>query len=96
VNRWPFRERFLPLFVLVTAIVAVPVMILSPTGLPRLRQLSQEKELAAEQIAALEADIVALRERVRRAKEEPAELERIARDELGLLRRTEVVFQFQR
>lgn len=94
VNKWLLRERFLPLFVLLTALVAVPVMILSPTGLPRLRQLRQEKLGAADQIARLEQETAELREQVRRVKTDPTEVERVARDELGLVRRTEVVFQF--
>jgi len=37
-----------------------------------------------------------LRAEVARAKSDPAVVERIARDELGLVRQTEVVFQFGR
>lgn len=96
VNKWPLRERFLPLFVVIAAIVAVPVMILSPSGLPRLRQLRQEKVTANDQIAGLEREIIELKEQVRRVKHDPTELERVARDEIGLVRRTEVVFQFSR
>jgi cell division protein FtsB len=33
---------------------------------------------------------------VARLRDDPAALERIARDDLGLVRQTEVVFQFQR
>ncbi len=96
VNKWPLRERFLPLFVLVAATIAVPVMILSPTGLPRLRQLRQEKLTAAEQISGLEREVAQLQEQVRRVKTDPTEVERVARDEIGLVRHTEVVFQFTR
>jgi cell division protein FtsB len=58
-----FAQRVLPLSVLALAAVSVPVLVLSPTGLPRLRNLEEERQ-------------------------------RAARDELGLVRTTEVVFQF--
>ena len=39
--------------------------------------------------------ITELRAQVKRIKDDPAAVERVARDELGLVRQTEVIFQFK-
>lgn len=88
-------ERVLPIAILAVAIVAVPVMILSRTGLPRLDELRQEKARSGQEISHLSEQIRQLRAQVKRVKRDPAAVERVARDELGLVRRTEVVFQFK-
>ena len=89
-----FAQRVLPLAVLAVAAVSVPVLMLSPTGLPRLRNLEEERHQANEEISRLGSQITALRAEVGRIKTDPAAVERAARDELGLVRTTEVVFQF--
>ena len=89
-----FAQRVLPLAVLAVAIVSVPVLVLSPTGLPRLRNLEEERQRANDEISRLGSQITALRAQVARIKTDPAAVERAARDELGLVRTTEVVFQF--
>ena len=68
---------------------------LSPSGLHRLSSLEEEKRRADEEISRLAQQISQLRAEVRRIKREPAAVERVARDELGLVRQTEVVFQFK-
>jgi len=89
-----FAQRVLPLAVLAVATVSVPWLMLSPTGLPRLRNLEDERRRANEEISRLGSQIGALRAEVARIKTDPAAVERAARDELGLVRTTEVVFQF--
>ena len=89
-----FAQRVLPLAVLVVAAISVPVMMLSPTGLPRLKNLEEERRQANEEISRLGAQIATLRAEVARIKTDPAAVERAARDDLGLVRATEVVFQF--
>jgi cell division protein FtsB len=89
-----FAQRVLPLAVLAVATVSVPWLMLSPTGLPRLRNLEEERRRANEEISHLGSQIGALRAEVARIKTDPAAVERAARDELGLVRTTEVVFQF--
>jgi cell division protein FtsB len=71
------------------------MLILSATGLPRLRSLQEEKGRADEEVSRLSQQIWELRAEVARIKDDPAAVERAARDELGLVRRTEVVFQFR-
>jgi cell division protein FtsB len=89
-----FAQRVLPLAVLLLAAVSVPVLVLSPTGLPRLRNLEEERQRTNEEISKLGSQINELRAEVSRIKSDPAAVERAARDELGLVRTTEVVFQF--
>ena len=91
-----FAQRVLPLVVTAGAAVAVPIMVFSPSGLARLNSLRQERTRADEEVAKLSREIDRLRAEVARVKEDPAYVERAARDELGLLRQTEVVFQFRR
>jgi cell division protein FtsB len=89
-------ERILPIGILGTAIIGVPVMMLAPEGLPRLRSLSKELAQVESENAELRQQIQHLRGKVRHLREDPVAVERIARDELGLVRTSEVVFQFPR
>src|SRR6478609_3145653 len=89
-------ERVLPIAILATAAVGAPVMMLAPEGLPRLRMLSKEVAQVETENAELRQHIQHLRGRVRHLREDPVAVERIARDELGLVRTSEVVFQFPR
>jgi cell division protein FtsB len=87
-------RRTLPIAILSLALVTVPVLVLAPEGLPRLRAL--QKELADVNVESqeLRREIGRLRIEVRRLREDPAAVERIARDELGMVRKSEIVFQF--
>ncbi|MGK3993707.1 FtsB family cell division protein [Sorangium sp. So ce1024] len=91
-----FLERTLPIAVLIVAVVGAPIMIFSPQGLPRLRELERELSDVEEENAELGRQIEALRGKVARLRDDPTAVERIARDNLGLVRQSEVVFQFSR
>lgn len=88
--------RGLPIAVLTISLIAVPVLVLEPQGLPRMKGL--EKELAQVQAenADLRRDVGKLRADVKELRDNPTAVERIAREQLGLVRKTEVVFQFER
>jgi len=88
-------ERALPVAMLVVALVGAPVLIFSPQGLPRLRGLEKELADVDDENAQVRREIEALRGRVARLRDDPGAVEQIARDNLGLVRQTEVVFQFQ-
>ena len=88
-------ERVLPVGALVVALVGAPVLIFSPQGLPRLRGLEKELGDVQDENAELHREIEALRGQVTRLRDDPRAVERIARDNLGLVRQSEVVFQFQ-
>ena len=87
-------ERFLPIGILVLALVGAPLMIFAPEGLPRLRGLERELQSVQEENRQLEREIDDLRGQVTRLRDDPAAVERIARDDLGLVRQSEIVFQF--
>lgn len=91
-----FGERVLPFAILALAVIAAPVMIFAPSGLRRLESLREERHRAEVEITRLSRDIDELRVRVQRIRSDPATVEQVARDELGLIRQTEVVFQFDR
>jgi cell division protein FtsB len=87
-------QRFLPLAVLGVSMVSVPAMLLSPTGIPRLQSLKEEKGRVDLEVSRLGDQIRQLRAEVALLKDDPAKVEQVARAELGLLRQTEIVFQF--
>ncbi len=91
-----FLQRVLPIAMLALALVAVPVLILQPEGLPRLRALNKELGEVNAENEELKRDIAKLRLDVQKLRDDPGAVERIARDQLGLVRKSEVVFQFGR
>lgn len=91
-----YAERILPLTILALAAIGAPLMMLAPEGLPRLRSLSKELSEVESENANLRRQIAQLKGEVAHLREDPAAVERIARDELGLIRTSEVVFQFPR
>jgi cell division protein FtsB len=91
-----FVQRTLPIGMLSLALVAVPVLVLQPEGLPRLRSLQKELDQVEAENADLKREVGRLRVEVKELRDDPAAVERIARDELGMVRRSEVVFQFNK
>lgn len=87
-------ERILPISVLAISAVSVPLMVASPNGLRRLEALGEEKRRVDLEISRLSDQIRRLRSEVTRIKDDPAKVEQVARDQLGLVRQTELVFQF--
>lgn len=83
-----------PLGLLGLALVAVPLRILDDEGLPRYRALRAELGEVRRANAATRHEIRALKRRVERLRDDPAAVEAIARDELGMLRDGEMLFQF--
>jgi cell division protein FtsB len=89
-------RRTLPIAILSLAVVTVPVLVLAPEGLPRLRALQKELADANQENQELVREVGRLHVEVRRLRDDPAAIERIARDELGMVRKSEVVFQFSK
>lgn len=88
--------RGLPLAVLSVSLVTVPVLVLEPQGLPRMRSLEKELSGVQAENAELRRDVAKLRTEVKDLREDPQAVERIAREQLGLVRKSEVVFQFDK
>jgi cell division protein FtsB len=89
-----FAARGLPIGILALALIAVPVLVFEPEGLPRLRALEHERAEVHAENEELKRDIAKLRVEVKELRDDPAAVERIAREQLGLVRKSEVVFQF--
>lgn len=89
-----FLQRALPLGILAVSAISVPWMMLSPEGLPRTRGLERDLGAVSAENRNLEREIGGLRKEVQDLRDSPAAVERIARDQLGMVRKSEVVFQF--
>lgn len=84
----------LPFVVLLAAIVFVPLRILDAQGLPRYRALTDELHQLEAQNERLRREVRDLARDVEALRTDPGAVERIARDELGMVRDGELVFQF--
>ena len=89
-------RRYFPLGLLTLSVTSVLWMLWSPQGLSRLEALRRERSLIETEIDRVSRDIDRLRYEVQRIKTSPSSVERVARDELGLVRQTEFVVQFDR
>ena len=87
-------QRALPIGILALALVGAPVLIFEPQGLPRMQTLEQELQRVNAENVELRRDIGTLRVEVKELKDDPLAVERIARNQLGLVRKNEIVFQF--
>ena len=79
---------------MVMAIMTVPTLVLDEQGLPRYRHLRNEVETLRESNEELVHEIAALKSEIAALRSDPTYIERIARDELGMVRAEEYVFQF--
>jgi cell division protein FtsB len=84
----------LPFALLVFTLVAVPLHLFDEQGLPRYRELSDQLAKVQTKNDRLRREIHELRSETDRLRTDPRAIERIARDELGMVREGEVVFQF--
>lgn len=88
-------QRVLPLAVLALGLVGMPTLLIAHGGLGRLSRLQAERDAVKLETSRLKKRIVELRAAARDIKHDPRAVERSARDELGLLRRSEIVFHFE-
>ncbi len=84
----------LPFGLLVLSIVSVPLSILDEQGLPRYRALREERAEIERVNDRLRRDVETLDRQVEALRQDPDAIERIARDELGMIREDEILFQF--
>ena len=84
----------LPFLLMVMAIMTVPTLVLDEQGLPRYRLLTGELQDLRESNEQLVHEIARLKAEVDSLRSDTNYVERIARDELGMVRPEEFVFQF--
>jgi cell division protein FtsB len=92
----PRVRQLLPASLLLLAATSVPVLVWSSTGLARLEALEQQRKGLELEVQHLEREIERLRIQAESIKTSPTSIERVARDELGLVRQTELVMQFKK
>jgi cell division protein FtsB len=84
----------IPLALLVLTSVAVPLHLADGNGMPRYLELRASLERARKNNAQMEREIAALRREIDQLRHDARSIERLARDELGMVRDGEIVFQF--
>lgn len=88
----PWRSRLLHYgLVLVTVILVVDALVGDKGFLDTLRARRQYREAAAA-LAQKRLENARLRDEIRRLRDDPAAIEAVAREDLGLMRRDEIVF----
>ena len=88
----PWRSRLLQYgLALVTVILVVDALVGDKGFLDTLRARRQYREIAAA-LAQKRQENTRLREEMRRLRDDPARIEAVAREDLGLMRDDEVVF----
>lgn len=92
-NSWPFRPRLRLAVILLLALVVASVM--GNRGLVRWYRMHQTKAALDREIAQLAATNAALAEEVRALRTDPGRAEAIAREELGLVKPGELVYEFR-
>jgi cell division protein FtsB len=84
----------LPFGLLVLVIVTVPVYILDDRGLPRYRSMRAQLTRVESNNQKLEREVLELSKHVKLLRDDPRAIERIARDDLGMVKPGELIFQF--
>ncbi|WP_172824804.1 FtsB family cell division protein [Pajaroellobacter abortibovis] len=88
-----FLSRVLPITMLIVTFVSVLLFVFAPSGLPRLHALQHELAHVKAQNDVLRRDIQRLQDEVNSLNHDPITIERVAREQLGLIRQDEVIFQ---
>ena len=92
-NRPPFRPRLKLAAILLLALVAASVV--GNRGLVRVYRMHQTRAALEREIAQLTASNAALAEEVRALRTDPGRVEAIAREDLGLVKPGELVYEFR-
>ena len=93
-SRRPLFRRHLKLLVLVLVVLAA-ASVMGNRGLMRLYHLQRERAELTREIDRLRTANAALAEEARPLKSDPGGIEAIAREELGLVKPGEIVYEFR-
>ena len=75
-------------------IISISAIVFSPRGLLHLRQLNQEYHDLIQKNLKLEEENQRLYQEISQLRDDPATVENLAREELGLVKERELVFHF--
>jgi cell division protein FtsB len=89
-----FARIALPIVLLAAAAIGVPLKVLDSRGLERVRRLERDLEDLQEANRKIRRENEALTTEIRSFHSDPGYIERIARDELGMVGPDEVIYQF--
>ncbi|MCK5796582.1 MAG: septum formation initiator family protein [Deltaproteobacteria bacterium] len=93
IRRWLFRVALaLPLAVIIGYL---PYRAYGPVGGGQVGRLEAELTRATKENSALKKENVSMRQEIHQLKTDRRAIERVARDELGLVRPTDLVFVFK-
>jgi len=84
----------LPIAALLLAAVAVPLKVFDANGVDRISRLRQEIDELKEGNKVIRRENESLRNQIRLFHADPRYVEKVARDELGMVAPDEMVFQF--
>ena len=87
-----FRRRAVHLLLVFVSLVLVIDALIGDKGLVKSIQARQHYRSVAASLETLRRDNAKLRDEVRRLNEDPATIESVAREQLGLIRPGEIVF----
>ena len=89
-----FLRVALPAALLLTAAIGVPLKVFDHRGLDRVERLGQELELLEEANLRIRRENDALRKQIHAFHSDPEYIEKVARDELGMVGPDEIIYQF--
>ena len=89
-----FVRIALPAALLLAAAIVVPVKLLDQYGYKRVEKLGRDLAQIAETNRALERENESLRLQIRAFHSDPEYIEKVARDELGMVGPDETIYQF--
>ena len=89
-----FLRIALPIALLLAAAIVVPLKLFSSQGLDRVERLKQELEVLRENNRKLVRENQALVSEIRAFHSNPRYIEKVARDELGMVGPNEIIYQF--
>lgn len=89
-----FIRIVLPVVLIIAAVVVVPMKVLDSKGASRVERLATELKQLNETNRKLIRDNNALRSQIRAFHSDPEYIEKVARDELGMVLPGEIIYQF--
>jgi cell division protein FtsB len=91
---YKFLRTMLLVMLLFGAAILVPLKVFDPNGLPRVERLKKELDALNDANAKLRRENEALRMEIHAFHASPNYVEKVARDELGMVGPDEVIYQF--
>ena len=84
----------LPLVLIISAGVVVPLKLFDPKGLARVERLRLDLAEIQEKNRKIARENEMVREKIQAFHSDPEYIEKVARDELGMIGKDEIIYQF--